>query len=94
MNSKFDKKFKEVEDLFNELLNKFNISQKEIDELSEKNGYFVSSTIREMPDINLTKELKIKTLLEHSQSVKIKIDQIQWHLSALNKLIKEYKNIE
>jgi hypothetical protein len=54
----------------------------------------VSSTIREMPDINLTKELKIKTLLEHSQSVKIKIDQIQWHLSALNKLIKEYKNIE
>ena len=83
-----DEIFKKIEKFFNRNLKRLNISQAEIDQMSENCGYFPAEKV---DNVSYNKQLKIHTLMKHQKEIVNKISGIEWHLSALNKLIKDYK---
>mgnify|MGYP003976657865 CR=1 FL=1 len=88
-----DEKFNVLIHIFHNRLKMFNLSQEEVDKISLKNGYYPAEKIKDI-EVNYNKELKLYTLMEHNSELECKIENILWHLSAINKLIKDYETFK
>lgn len=80
--------FNFMENLFNNTMKELSISQDEIDKISKENGYYPAEKFEGKI---FNKATHVMWIMEHhNESVK-KLDEVKWHLSAMNKFIKDYK---